>query len=356
MKKIFLLTPVAILLLIACASVAPTAKAATQSPEPAPPTVTMTMAPAPTREAITPTAIATAKVIYGAIARLQMEFITKEIGARLAGTQAEARAAQYIESVFNKLGYDAEVQSFSRIGWVGEDEIETMVHSANVIATKAGDSEKTIVLGAHYDSSDDGLGADDNASGVAVMLELAELLKDQPTPYTIHFVAFGAEEVGLLGSASYVAQLSKEQRKDTISMVNLDSLAVGDIVYVYSMEGDQAVLRDWALAWADQNGFDLQTIRNVDLNDEDGYATADYSAFQSAGIPFAYFEATNWRLGDKDGYTQVNPQYGDEGAIIHTEYDNLDYLDKVFPGRVDQHLESFTSIVAAILTQFKIQQ
>jgi hypothetical protein len=121
------------------------------------------------------------------------------------------------------------------------------------------------------------------------------------------------------------------------------------------MEGNKAILRDWALAWADQNGFDLQTIRNVDLNDEAGYATADYSAFQRAGIPFAYFEATNWTLGDQDGYTQVDPQYGEEGGIIHTEFDRLEYLDKTFPGRVNGHLELFTNIVTAILTQFELQ-
>lgn len=352
MKRLYL---VAAFLSIACGVVTPTATPVIRSPQPARPTSTLTDVPTSTLEVITPTLLAPTQAVYGSIARAHLEAITGKSGARLAGTASETQAAQYIADVFNGLGYAAETQPFSRIGWVGEAEVETMVHSANVIAVKVGDSEKTIVVGAHYDSSEEGLGADDNASGVAVMLELAELLKDKPTPYTIHFVAFGAEEVGLLGSVSYVAQLSREQLKNTIAMVNLDSVTAGDIAYVYSMEGDKAILRDWALAWADQNGFDLQTIRNVDLNDEAGYATADYSAFQRAGIPFAYFEATNWTLGDKDGYTQVDPQYGEEGGIIHTEFDRLEYLDKTFPGRVNQHLEGFTSIVAAILTQFEIQ-
>jgi hypothetical protein len=59
-------------------------------------------------------------------------------------------------------------------------------------------------------------------------------------------------------------------------------------------------------------------------------------------------------LGDEDGYTQVDPQYGDEGAIIHTEYDDLAYFDEVFPGRVDEHLDLYVSVLFALLTQFEM--
>ena len=91
----------------------------------------------------------------------------------------------------------------------------------------------------------------------------------------------------------------------------------------------------------------------MNLSDEDGYATGDYDAFQQAGIPWMYFEATNWTLGDQDGYTQVDPQYGDQGAIIHTRYDNLQYLDQTFPGRVDQHLDLFVNVLHHILTEYR---
>jgi len=136
-------------------------------------------------------------------------------------------------------------------------------------------------------------------------------------------------------------------------MINLDSLAAGDITYVYSDEGDQAFLRDWVLDWAGENGVSLETIRNVELT-ENGEPFADYAAFQERAIAFAYFEATNWNVGDKDGWTQVDPQYGEDGHIWHTQYDTLEYLEKTFPGRVDQHLKIFTSAMDAILTQFEL--
>ena len=76
-------------------------------------------------------------------------------------------------------------------------------------------------------------------------------------------------------------------------------------------------------------------------------------AFKDRGIPWIYFEATNWGLGDKDGYTQVDPQYGEEGAIIHTEYDDLAYFDEVFLGRVERHLDLYVSVLYALLTEYE---
>lgn len=262
------------------------------------------------------------------------------------------QTADYIQTVLRDIGYTVEQQPFTKIGWVGEDEIETRIASANVLATKTGESEEMIVIGAHYDSVDTALGADDNASGVGVLLELAETFYDTPTRYTLRFVAFGAEEVGPLGSAAYVEQLSAIERENTIAMINLDSVMAGDRLYVYSGEGRETAVRDWALDWATHNGFNLQTIQHVNLDDEDGYPTADYGAFQDAGIPFAYFEATNWTLGKRDGYTQVERSYGNNGAIIHTVYDRLDYLDEVFPGRVDERLNAVVSIVKAIVSSW----
>jgi alkaline phosphatase isozyme conversion protein len=219
---------------------------------------------------------------------------------------------------------------------------------------KSGKSAREIIVGAHYDSVDVGKGADDNASGVAVMLEVADLIKSEATPYTIRFIAFGAEETGLLGSYAYVDKMSQADFENTIVMINLDSLIAGDITYVYSDE-QQAALRDWALEWAFGNGLDLQTVHNADLTDGSGSGVSDFFPFQQAGIPFIYFEATNWNLGAQDGYTQVDPQYGQQGKIWHTPDDTLEYIDATFAGRVDQHLKLFVQVLYNILTQYEAQ-
>ena len=284
---------------------------------------------------------------YGGIARPLMGDLTN-IGTRMAGSDGETKAAQYIVSAFKAIGYKPETQTFTAAAG------NKSVTSANVVAVKTGTSSQEIIVGAHYDSTDAGSGADDNASGVAVMLEVAKLVMGATTPYTIRFIAFCAEESGLLGSYAYLNQMSQDQFQNIIVMIDLDSLVAGDVAYVYSDEG-QSTVRDWALEWALGNGFDLQTIRNVSLTypDNNGIGSSDYSPFQAVGIPYVYFNSTNWTLGDKKGTTQVDARYGENGVIRHTKDDTLAYLDATFPGRVDQHLNLFISVLYNLLTQYE---
>ena len=284
---------------------------------------------------------------YGDSARGHLEAITG-IGARWSGSEEEAETAQYIQDAFTEMGYEPEVRPFTALDEDSGEEIE----SANVVAVKDGDSEQQIVVGAHYDSSDESLGADDNASGVAVLLEAAELLAGESTPYTVVFVAFGGEEAGILGSTAYVGAMEADEIENTILFINMDSIVAGDIAYIYSDGGDGDPARDWALDWAAGNGYDVATVENADLSQE-GESTADYAPFLEAGIPWIYFEATNWALGNEDGYTQVDPQFGEDGAIIHTAYDNLAYLDETFPGRVDAHLDLYVAVLYQLLTAYR---
>jgi Zn-dependent M28 family amino/carboxypeptidase len=289
----------------------------------------------------------------GLIARRHIVALSETIGPRVAGTPDEATAAEYIEAAFEAYGYVTQLQPFS---FTTEDEDEeATLNSANVIAVKTGLSPREIIVGAHYDSVDAGAGADDNASGVAVMLEAAEKIKDIQTPYTIRFIAFGAEEVDLDGSRYYADQMNASDIQNTVGMINLDSLIAGDIAYVYGEAGPAGVVRDWILEFAQSKGFDMETQPGDNLDEPDGTPCdcADYGPFEEAGVPFAYFEATNWNLGEEDGLTQVAPEFGEEGEIRHTEYDTLSYIDGSFPARIAKHLDLFVTLLYDTLTQFK---
>jgi alkaline phosphatase isozyme conversion protein len=356
MKKTVWLVPLLLSLSLACNALAvpasaPSAGAATLAPSP-------TETPLPTLAAPSETPAPTATPLpeatpipAGVRAREHLVALAEGIGPRIAGTEAERAARDYIFAAFQAAGYQPELQEFSTTD--EDDDGNTLsIRSANVIAVKPGLSKREILVGAHYDSTGEaGRGADDNASAVSVLLEVAEKIQPLETPYTIRFITFGAEEIDLNGSSAYAGQMSRAEIDNTLAMINLDSLAAGDNPYLYSAEGPKAKVRDWALAWASQHGFDLQTVPNVDLTDE-GDGTSDHFAFQQIGIPYAYFEATNWTLGDRNGYTQVDPQFGESGEIWHTQYDNLEYLDKTFPGRVDAHLNLFVSVLQAILTEY----
>ncbi len=283
----------------------------------------------------------------GDVARALMRDFAN-IGPRAAGTPGESAAAQYVTTVFQVIGYSPETQTFTAADAAGKS-----ITSANVFAVKKGDSPREIIVGSHYDSSDKGPGADE-ASGMAVMLEVARMLVNQPTPYTIRFVAFGATDSGLLGSYAFVNGMSMEQLQNIVAMVDLDHLTAGDFEYAYSDEGQQSVVRDWALEWASGNGLELQTVRDANLgNRQAGGDASDYYAFQAIGIPYVFFESADWTLGDKKGGTQVEARFGDNGVISGTKYDTLDYLDANFPGRVDKHLNLYTTVLYNLLTQYQ---
>ena len=285
----------------------------------------------------------------GEAAREHLEAIANDIGDRDPGSQGELRTAHYIQDVFEDIGYEVERSVFEI-----EDERETLT-SANVIAVKEGVSEQVIVVGAHYDDAYERgtTGADDNASGVAVMLEVAEEVFEIDTPYTINFVAFGSEELDLNGSSFFVDNLDTTEIGLIVGMVNLDSLIAGDKMYVYGTDGTGTIL-EWVLEDAKNLGFEIEGKCAEDLNNADGSPCecADYDAFEKAHIPFVYFEATNWDLSP-DAMVQVDPDYGRDGEIRHTKYDTVKYIDENFPGRIDKHLKVYVTLLYDLLTQFE---
>lgn len=282
--------------------------------------------------------------------RYYLEALASDIGSREPGSEGEHDAAQYIMSAFLEMGYQTRMQSFN----VDDDEYFS---SANVIAVKPGESDLVIVVGAHYDSAYEhgSLGADDNASGVAVMLEAARQIYEMETPYTIQFVAFGSEEYDLNGSSFFVGSLPDEDLESITGMVNLDSLIAGDKVYIYGNEGPGS-MRDWLLDESKRQGYRVEGKTDEEMLDEEGYycECSDNDAFEKAGIQYVYFEATNWDLSP-DAMIQVDPRYGDDGEIRHTEYDQVDYIDQFFPGRIDEHLNLFSDLLIALLTEYPIQ-
>jgi Zn-dependent M28 family amino/carboxypeptidase len=115
--------------------------------------------------------------------------------------------------------------------------------TSNVIAeTKGGDPDNVIVIGAHLDSVGTGPGINDNGSGSAGILEIAEQLKGKKLKNKLRFIWFGAEESGLLGSDEYVASLDAAERARIGGMLNFDMIASPNYVrFVYDgnlSEGD----------------------------------------------------------------------------------------------------------------------
>ena len=99
--------------------------------------------------------------------------------------------------------------------------------SGNVIAELPGTGPGIVVLGAHYDTVSDVPGANDNTSGTATLLAVARQLAESSFPFTLRFISFGSEEIGLMGSEFYVDSLSESERRDIVAMINFDVVGSG---------------------------------------------------------------------------------------------------------------------------------
>ncbi len=95
----------------------------------------------------------------------------------------------------------------------------------NVVARRIGTThpESALVLGAHYDTVAASPGADDNASGVAAVLEMARVFASVSVASTLEFVFFAGEELGLLGSRAYARGAAEEQR-ELLGAISLDMI------------------------------------------------------------------------------------------------------------------------------------
>ncbi len=97
----------------------------------------------------------------------------------------------------------------------------------NIPSSSGRKQKPPILIGAHYDAVPGTPGADDNATGVAVLLELARAFAAEPAKFPLRFVAFDMEEYGLLGSAHYAADL-KQQQQPLRLMISLEMLGYCD--------------------------------------------------------------------------------------------------------------------------------
>ena len=149
---------------------------------------------------------------------------------------------EYISEYFGNLGYDKiEYQKFEYNNENNENAIVDGI-GENIIVTKNSsiDTTKNLIISAHYDSAEDSVGANDNGSGVAAVLELARILKDTEIPYNIKFILFSGEEKYMLGSRWYVGKLTEDERKQIIGVINIDTIAEkSNLSYMAMIEGNK---------------------------------------------------------------------------------------------------------------------
>lgn len=164
------------------------------------------------------------------------------------------------------------------------DTVASESTSQNVIGTLEGINPALgiVYLGAHYDSVSAGLGANDDASGVGAMLEAARVLStwgSRPKA-TLKFIAFGAEETGLDGSYFYVTEHEEEVKTRGIGMINLDMIAVGDVLLIGNIGWGGSSLLNYTRRRA--------TTMNIAWQPFTAGANSDHKFFEMVGVPSVF--------------------------------------------------------------------
>ena len=116
------------------------------------------------------------------------------------------QAEQYLIASFQRSGLLVKTHGFRALGGTYHNVVATL-------PTVQDKKAQPLLIGAHYDTVAGSPGADDNASGLAVMLEAAEQLAQVQLARPVHFIGFCLEEWNLLGSRAYVAHLRKQGRE-----------------------------------------------------------------------------------------------------------------------------------------------
>jgi aminopeptidase YwaD len=177
------------------------------------------------------------------------------------------------------------------------------LESVNVIGIKPaknGDlAAGAILVTAHLDSVVGAPGANDNASGVGLALELARVLRDYNTDKELRFILFGSEEPGFVGSRYYVDELQPAELDRIVGVFNADMVATTDSeseqLYAFTVDGLRNLVTDVAEAAGSRLG-------NSSLLPAE-FGGSDHVPFHNRGVPAAMFAlGQNARLDAEDVY------------------------------------------------------
>jgi hypothetical protein len=285
----------------------------TPTTQTAPPTTAPPTTAPPTPAA--PPPAAPSLTFDGALAMGHLQALASGIGPRKSGTDAEDAAISYASDYLHSLGYQVVTTDVA----LPSGEV-----SHNVRATKGGASSSVILIGAHIDCKATAPGGNDNASGVAVVLELARDLLAAGTVPTLQFALFGAEEMTdsnpdhhHYGSRQLLAGMTAAERAALVGMISADMVGYGTKFHVRTMNKGPQLLRDMVKTFSNESGLTTTYLR-----DPGTYGYSDHEPFELAGYPAVWVE---WR----------------EDPLYHTAGDTYGHCDPSDVQRAGQMLVQF---------------
>ncbi len=196
----------------------------------------------------------------------------------------------------------------------------------NVSASVSGQREETVLICAHHDTHTFTPGATDNAAGVAIMLEMARIISRTQPKFTYHFVSFGGEELGMLGSKEFMASHSP----DSISLcINIDSIGALPGVLLLLAAGTDKMI-SWLDSIAKTSTYPARCRRTATSG-------GDNKIFAANGIPTIHIASRGTTTGKVshsiiDASSLLRPRdLGEVGRLSCLVIDSLEgFLDLPF--------------------------
>lgn len=241
------------------------------------------------------------------------------IGPRHATSAAHREAAAWVAGQLRGHGYQVRRERFRVPGGDSWGVPVGPGRSVNVVAEPAGFDPRQpyVVVGAHLDSVPRAPGAEDNASGVGVLLAVAEAVRQRRTRWPVVLVGFGAEEPRgpsdddhHYGSRHHVSTLTPARRRGLVAMVSLDRVGVGARVPVCSA-GNPDRLRASLLRAGRRSGVATTACA--------GNRSSDHWSFVRDGLPGVRLGSTPYAeyhsAADRPGVVAV-PQLRRTGRLV----------------------------------------
>lgn len=292
----------------------------------------------------------------------QIRYIATYFPGRMAGSPAELMAADYIQSRFTELGFHSDLRAFNTRylfhGSAGKDDWRKIT-TTSVIAARAGATPGEVLIIAHSDTFTPrgdkdinnnlgGLtlqGVDDNASGLGVMLGLAQQLGRSPLKVGVRFVALSSVEPQTLGVDDYLQRMSPLEKSNTLLVINLDSLMAGEKLKVdYSPHSGDPRLSGLVKTLgqqARQAGIPLLLHGGIDTSadcagDALPFARAGFAVLNiSSGIADSAPPGSD-NLGDRCRQRKPSRNFPAGAARYESQRDNLNYLDQHLTGQLSK--------------------
>ncbi|MET0998323.1 MAG: M28 family peptidase [Marmoricola sp.] len=268
----------------------PTATRAAPSPSPSASTAEPPASPSPRADPDT---------VRPATAMGAVRHLAGRVGPRPGTSEAYFRAAGWVTQRLTSLGWEVRRQPFRTPGGVSWGVPVRGGRSVNLVATR-GDvrpGRPWLAVGAHLDTVPQAPGAEDNASGVGVLLTVAEAVGNARTRLPVVLVAFGSEEPRgpgdddhHYGSRAFVRDLSPAQRSSLRGMVALDRVGVGQSVPVSSARGPDP-LRAELLRAARRAGVPADPMTDDRASDHWSFVRAGLPGVRLGSTPYAGYHS-----------------------------------------------------------------